>query len=240
MCESRSRTVQSGQAGTRSVRPLRRQVRHQVDHPLLGPAPLLDGVHGHTQPPGAPHRRLDVSRRPGARPPAATRPGWRPSSTPRPGCAPPTETSPSASAVTAEAGPAPLTWVPDRGVVSTPGRTVAELSTFSVRRRVAALDRGEQELGHVEDLDVRPRCPRSAAGSARRRTSPGRTGSRWRSSPRPVSRASSTRSRLTRLPIFSSIHMRAPPAPQQKERSACRGISASRTPAAPTSSRGSA
>ena len=39
------------------VRPLRRQVRHQVDHPLLGPAPLLDGVHGHTQPPRARPRR---------------------------------------------------------------------------------------------------------------------------------------------------------------------------------------
>ena len=36
----------------------------------------------------------------------------------------------------------------------------------------------------------------------------------------PVPSASSTRSRLTRLPIFSSIHMRAPPAPQQNERSA--------------------
>ncbi|CAB4932390.1 unannotated protein [freshwater metagenome] len=34
-----------------------------------------------------------------------------------------------------------------------------------------------------------------------------------------VSSASSTRSMLMRLPIFSSIHMRAPPAPQHMERS---------------------
>ena len=39
------------------VRPLRRQVRHQLDHPLLGPAPLLDCVHGHSQPPRARPRR---------------------------------------------------------------------------------------------------------------------------------------------------------------------------------------
>ena len=44
----------------------------------------------------------------------------------------------------------------------------------------------------------------------------------------PVPSASSMRSRLIRLPIFSSIHIRAPPAPQQNERSACRGISVRR------------
>ncbi len=37
--------------------------------------------------------------------------------------------------------------------------------------------------------------------------------------------ASSVRSTLIDLPIFSSIHMRAPPAPQQKPRSLQRGIS---------------
>jgi hypothetical protein len=37
--------------------------------------------------------------------------------------------------------------------------------------------------------------------------------------------ASSVRSTLMRLPIFSSIHIRAPPAPQQKPRSLQRGIS---------------
>ncbi|GFJ79822.1 hypothetical protein Phou_040020 [Phytohabitans houttuyneae] len=41
----------------------------------------------------------------------------------------------------------------------------------------------------------------------------------------PVASASSTRSTLMRLPIRSSIHMRAPPAPQQKDRSWFRGIS---------------
>src|SRR5919106_4700789 len=41
----------------------------------------------------------------------------------------------------------------------------------------------------------------------------------------PVARASSVRSRLTRLPMRSSIHMRAPPAPQQKPRSRQRCIS---------------
>ena len=117
-----------------------RQVRHQVDHPLLGPAPLRDGVHGHTQPPGAPCRPARPRALPGCAapgtgagprvprwgqaPPAARstrRVGLAPFVDAPPGLPPPTETSPSASAVTAEAGPAPLTWVPDRGVVSTPG-----------------------------------------------------------------------------------------------------------------------
>jgi hypothetical protein len=52
------------------------------------------------------------------------------------------------------------------------------------------------------------------------------------------SSASSTRSSLMRLPMRSSIHMRAPPAPQHIERSAWRGISVS-VATAPTSSRGS-
>ncbi len=43
-------------------------------------------------------------------------------------------------------------------------------------------------------------------------------------------RASSTRSLLTRLPMRSSIHMRAPPAPQQKPRSLWRCISSLRRP----------
>ncbi|EUA15948.1 putative iron-sulfur-binding reductase domain protein [Mycobacterium xenopi 4042] len=38
--------------------------------------------------------------------------------------------------------------------------------------------------------------------------------------------------------MCSSIHIRAPPAPQQKLRSACRGISVSDAPEAPISSRG--
>ena len=43
----------------------------------------------------------------------------------------------------------------------------------------------------------------------------------------PVSTASVVRLRLIRSPSFSSIHIRAPPAPQQKERSLLRGISVS-------------
>ena len=42
------------------------------------------------------------------------------------------------------------------------------------------------------------------------------------------------RSTLIRLPIFSSIHIRAPPAPQHIDLSPCRGISRSRAPVAPT------
>nr|CRL58611.1 hypothetical protein CPGR_05955 [Mycolicibacterium fortuitum subsp. fortuitum DSM 46621 = ATCC 6841 = JCM 6387] len=53
-----------------------------------------------------------------------------------------------------------------------------------------------------------------------------------------VSIASSVRSTFTRLPMCSSIHMRAPPAPQHRPRSAWRGISLSVTPEASTSSRG--
>ena len=41
----------------------------------------------------------------------------------------------------------------------------------------------------------------------------------------PVPTASVVRFRLIRSPIFSSIHIRAPPAPQQKDRSLLRGIS---------------
>jgi len=53
------------------------------------------------------------------------------------------------------------------------------------------------------------------------------------------SRASSTRSTLMRLPIRSSIHMRAPPAPQQKPRSLHRCISWEVRPLiAPSTSRG--
>ena len=54
----------------------------------------------------------------------------------------------------------------------------------------------------------------------------------------PVSSASSARSWLTRLPMCSSIHIRAPPAPQHRPRSAWRGISVSFAPDAPISSRG--
>ena len=46
----------------------------------------------------------------------------------------------------------------------------------------------------------------------------------------PVPSASSIRSMLIRLPIRSSIHIRAPPAPQQNPRSLQRCISCGRTP----------
>jgi hypothetical protein len=42
--------------------------------------------------------------------------------------------------------------------------------------------------------------------------------------------ASSVRVSLIRVPIVSSIHMRAPPAPQQNDRSRLRGISVNRMP----------
>ena len=57
----------------------------------------------------------------------------------------------------------------------------------------------------------------------------------------PVARASSVRFMLMRVPSFSSIHMRAPPAPQQKDFSWLRGISRNSTPGnAPINSRGGA
>ncbi len=57
----------------------------------------------------------------------------------------------------------------------------------------------------------------------------------------PVAMASSVRLRLIREPSCSSIHMRAPPAPQQKDFSLVRSISRSSTPGrAPMSSRGGA
>ena len=46
----------------------------------------------------------------------------------------------------------------------------------------------------------------------------------------PVSMASSVRFTLIREPSFSSIHMRAPPAPQQKDFSLERSISRYSTP----------
>ena len=57
----------------------------------------------------------------------------------------------------------------------------------------------------------------------------------------PVATASCVRLMLMRVPSFSSIHMRAPPAPQQNDFSPERGISRSSTPGkAPSSSRGGA
>jgi hypothetical protein len=53
----------------------------------------------------------------------------------------------------------------------------------------------------------------------------------------PVETASSIRSSLIRLPIRSSIHMRAPPAPQQSARSAWRGISTVSIPGTADSAR---
>ena len=57
----------------------------------------------------------------------------------------------------------------------------------------------------------------------------------------PVAMASSVRLVLIRVPSFSSIHIRAPPAPQQNDFSRVRSISRSSTPgSAPISSRGGA
>ena len=46
----------------------------------------------------------------------------------------------------------------------------------------------------------------------------------------PVPTASLVRFMLIRSPVFSSIHMRAPPAPQQKDRSELRSISTTSAP----------
>ena len=54
----------------------------------------------------------------------------------------------------------------------------------------------------------------------------------------PVSRACSVRKSLMRVPSFSSMNMRAPPAPQQKASSRFLSISRSSTPVASSSSRG--
>ena len=55
----------------------------------------------------------------------------------------------------------------------------------------------------------------------------------------PVATASDVRFSLIRVPSCSSIHMRAPPAPQQNEREPLRSISATFAPGrAPSRSRG--
>ena len=72
--------------------------------------------------------------------------------------------------------------------------------------------------------------PLPAWPSPRLTASPGRTGRRSRPRPGSSESASSTRSTLIRLPIRSSIHMRAPPAPQQNPRSLQRCISSVRSP----------
>jgi len=57
----------------------------------------------------------------------------------------------------------------------------------------------------------------------------------------PVPTASLVRFRLIRSPMFSSIHMRAPPAPQQKDFSELRSISTTSAPGSTwSSSRGGA
>ncbi len=52
----------------------------------------------------------------------------------------------------------------------------------------------------------------------------------------PVPTASAVRFSLIRVPMFSSIHMRAPPAPQQKDRSELRSISTKDAPGSTWSS----
>lgn len=54
----------------------------------------------------------------------------------------------------------------------------------------------------------------------------------------PVDSACSVRNSLTRVPSFSSMNMRAPPAPQQKAESRLASISLTLTPVASSSSRG--
>ena len=109
-------------------------------------------------------------------------------------------------------------------------------------RRDLALHRRQQHLRDVEDLDLLAGLARRPARrSARRRASPGRTGSRPRSGRRRWPTASVVRLTLIRSPMFSSIHIRAPPAPQQKERSALRSISTYDAPGSTwSSSRGGA
>ena len=54
----------------------------------------------------------------------------------------------------------------------------------------------------------------------------------------PVATASAARFSLMRVPKFSSMNMRAPPAPQQKPSLRFRGISTKSAPVAPNNSRG--
>ena len=138
------RPVRAG--GHAQLRPLRRQVGDQVDHALLG--------------------RLHSSI-------ASTRTPNHPRAPPRSGRAVPRRSGGCArrqrggsesreSALTADAGPEPLTCVPGSGSGLHPRGAGAERVDSGVRAGPsgpgrAARDRGEQELGDVEDLHAR--CP---------------------------------------------------------------------------------
>ena len=89
----------------------------------------------------------------------------------------------------------------------------------------------QQELGHVEDLDLLARAPSACTADTPSLSMIRQNGQRDGDRQAPVASASSMRSMLIRLPIRSSIHMRAPPAPQQKPRSrVARHLGERRTP----------
>ena len=96
-------------------------------------------------------------------------------------------------------------------------RTSARLAGLGLRL-LAAPHGGEEHLGDVDDLDVLARDPRTAWRSDRREIITRQNGQPMAIRSAPVAMASSVRLRLMRVPSFSSIHIRAPPAPQQKER----------------------
>ena len=124
-----------------------------------------------------------------------------------------------------------------RGAVGL-GRRRRPSTTWSRR---LALDRGEQHLRDVEDLDLlagRRRWPAAAVSPSESITRQnGQPTAIWSA---PVATASLVRFTLIRSPMVSSIHIRAPPAPQQKDRSELRGISTTRRRAAPGAARAAA
>jgi hypothetical protein len=101
----------------------------------------------------------------------------------------------------------------------------------ALARRRDALDRRQQHLGDVEHLDlfagVACRLLRGVRPSDSITRQNGQPTAIWSA---PVATASRVRFSLIRDPMVSSIHIRAPPAPQQKDRSPERSISTYEAP----------
>ncbi len=116
-------------------------------------------------------------------------------------------------------------------LVASPAAGSAATGVFAgvgrLGNRRLALDRGQQQLGDVEDLDLLA----GAAGGLLLDQAVGEHHPAERAADGDLVGAGRdglrVRLTLTRSPIVSSIHIRAPPAPQQKDRSELRGISVS-------------
>ena len=108
--------------------------------------------------------------------------------------------------------PTPQSWPYSRRVEGPPLR----LGAGFLGRAFAELDRADQELGDVDHLEALLRLAGGFLGVDRVAEHDHAVGQAVETTSGSSARASSMRSSLILLPVRSSSHMRAPPAPQQK------------------------